>query len=209
MREKVAEILRGPNNSFADGQSALESPKNGASRMKFPTKTGAFGVILFLGGCVQLQLSGIVDMSATDEDLRPPDAEPGACYGKEIAPAVIETVTQQVLVRAGTYGDDGSLLTPAAYRTETVQKIVRERADIWFKTPCANVRVDAFNASLQRALKVRGLYRGKITGDIDMWTRRAVRRYQKPFGLDSTTLSLASARKLGLVAVERVETIAQ
>jgi putative peptidoglycan binding protein len=174
--------------------------------MKIPSKTGAFGVILFLGGCAQLQLSGITDMSATDEDLRPPDAEPGACYGKEIAPAVIETVTQQVLVRAAIYGDDGSLVTPAAYRTETVQKIVQERADIWFKTPCADVRVDAFNASLQRALKVRGIYRGKINGEMDIWTRRAVRRFQKPLGLDSGTLSLASARTLGLVAVEREPT---
>jgi putative peptidoglycan binding protein len=189
--------------SFVARALGLESAKNGASRMKIPTKTGAFGAILFLGGCMQLQLSGITDMSATDEELRPPDAEPGACYGKEIAPAVIETVTQQVLVRAATYGDDGTLVNPAAYRTETVQKIVQERADIWFKTPCADVRVDAFNASLQRALKVRGIYRGKITGEIDLWTRRAVRRYQKPLGLDSGTLSLASARTLGLVAVER------
>lgn len=34
-------------------------------------------------------------------------------------------------------------------------------------------------------------------------TRAAVRRYQKPQGLDSGILSLAAARKLGLVALER------
>ncbi len=171
--------------------------------MKIPALLGATCAVVALTGCMQLQLSGINDVSANDADLRPPDAEPGACYGKEISPAVVETVTEHVVVRAPSYGDDGALITPAAYRTETVQKILRERADIWFKTPCSDVRVGAFEASLQRALKVRGFYHGRITGEMDGRTRRAVRKYQMPLGLDSTTLSLASARKLGLVAVER------
>ena len=189
--------------SFVIWCFALESSKIGASRMKIPTSLGAFGAVLVLSGCMELQLSGIKDVSASDADLRPPDAEPGACYGKEVSPAVIETVTQHVVVRAAKYGDDGEVLSPAAYRTETVQKIVQERADIWFKTPCFGVRVGAFTASLQRALKVRGLYHGRISGEMDGRTRRAVRKYQQPLGLDSGTLSLASARKLGLVAVER------
>jgi peptidoglycan hydrolase-like protein with peptidoglycan-binding domain len=38
---------------------------------------------------------------------------------------------------------------------------------------------------------------------MDARTRAAVRAYQKPEGLDSGILSLAAARRLGLVAVER------
>ena len=60
----------------------------------------------------------------------------------------------------------------------------------------------AFIASLQRALGARDLYRGKISGEMDNRTRASVRRFQKPQGLDSGILSLAAARKLGLVAVK-------
>jgi len=172
--------------------------------MKIPLMFGALSAVLTLSGCMELRLSGIQDVSATEADLRPPNAEPGACYGKEISPAIIETVTQQVITRAASYDEAGNLLIPASYRTETVQKILQERADIWFKTPCSDVRVGEYTASLQRALKVRGMYLGRITGNLDRPTRRAVRRYQAPRGLDSETLSLASARSLGLVAVERV-----
>lgn len=171
--------------------------------MKIPKLISALSAAALLVGCSQLQLTGIQDVSASDVDLRPPDAEPGACYGKEIAPAVIETVTEHVVLRAANYADDGTLISPAAYRTETVQKILREREDIWFKTPCSDVRVGDFTASLQRALKARGHYIGRISGDLDGRTRRAIRKYQVDLGLDSGTLSLASARRLGLVAVER------
>lgn len=152
---------------------------------------------------MELQLSNIMDTSATEADLRPPDAEPGACYGREVAPAVIETTTEQIIVRNATYDAAGTLLTPAAYRTETVQRIVTDRENIWFKTPCSDVRVGDFTASIQRALKVRGLYHGRVTGVHDRATARAVRRFQKPQGLDSGTLSLENARRLGLVAIER------
>jgi hypothetical protein len=157
---------------------------------------------------MELRLTGITDMSATLAELRPPNAEPGACYGKEVSPAVIETVTLQVVTRAATYDDAGNLLTPAAYRTVTEQKILEERADIWFKTPCSDVQVGAFTASVQRALKVRGLYHGRITGLMDGRTRRAIRKFQLP-DLNSETLSLTSARKLGLVAVERVSELTE
>ncbi len=96
-----------------------------------------------------------------------------------------------------------NLVTPTACRTETVQKIVREREDIWFKTPCTVDRVGDYTAAVQRTLRARGYYHGRITGEVVWGTRRAIRKYQVENGLDSTTLSLASARQLGLVAVER------
>jgi len=143
-------------------------------------------------------------MSAT-EDLRPPNAEPGACYGREISPAIIETETIHIRVQTGTQGANGGFLTPARFRTETRQKIVSPRQEIWFKTPCRADLAPTFMASVQRALRARGLFRGRITGVYDAKTGRAIRKYQRPLGLDSATLSLASARKLGLVAVERAD----
>lgn len=180
-----------------------KSGENGASSMKIPVKIRAIGVLISVSACSGLNLSNIVDTSASDEVLRPPDAEPGACYGREVAPAVFETVVRQILVRAASYGQDGDLVTPAAYRTETTQKMLQDRENIWLKVPCGDDKVEEFDASVQRALRVRGLYGGKITGKMDARTRRAVRKYQQPLGLDSDQLSLASARKLGLVAVER------
>ena len=133
----------------------------------------------------------------------PPGAAPGTCWGKDVTPAVIETVTEQVVLQPAEVRDDGTVLEPAVYKTETRQAIVQERRVTWFETPCASAQTPDFVASVQRALKVRGLYRGPVTGTMDARTRAAVRAYQKPEGLDSGILSLAAARRLGLVAVER------
>lgn len=133
----------------------------------------------------------------------PPRAEAGACWHAETTPAVIETVTEQVQVTPERLAGDGSIATPALYQTRTQQRILAERQAVWFRVPCPDRLDPVFLASLQRALKVRGLYRGAITGSIDPATQRAIRRYQAPQGLDSGTLSLAAARQLGLVAFDR------
>jgi len=132
----------------------------------------------------------------------PPGAEPGTCWGKNVTPAVIETVTHQVVMQPAQVMSDGTIAQPAIYKTETRQEIVRERTEFWFRTPCTDAMTPEFIASVQRALKARGLYRGEITGEMDAHTRASVRRLQKPEGLDSGILSLAAARKLGLVAVD-------
>ena len=97
---------------------------------------------------------------------------------------------------------DGTVTAPAIYKTETVQRIVREREENWFETPCPEEMTKDFVASLQRALAVRGYYVWQVTGEMDPRTRAAIRRYQQPQGLDSGILSLAAAQQLGLVSVE-------
>jgi len=132
----------------------------------------------------------------------PPGAKPGTCWGKNVRPAIIETVTHQVMLQPAQVMADGTVSQPAIYKTETRQDIVRERKETWFLVPCADAMTPEFIASVQRALTARGLYRGDISGEMNASTRAAVRRFQKPQGLDSGILSLAAARKLGLVAVE-------
>lgn len=134
--------------------------------------------------------------------IAPPGAAPGSCWGKEVTPAIIETVTHQVMLQPAQVLADGTLLEPGVYKTETLQAIVRERHEIWFQRPCAVVMTVEFIESLQRALKARNLYQSRISGEMDARTRAAVRRFQKPLGLDSGILSLAAARKLGLVAIK-------
>ncbi|WP_235829896.1 peptidoglycan-binding domain-containing protein [Frigidibacter oleivorans] len=132
-----------------------------------------------------------------------PAAEADSCWGEDVTPAVIETVTEQVLHHPAELAADGSVITPASYRTETRQRIVRERAALWVRTPCpADLSPDVL-ASLQRALAARGLFDGPPTGTLDAKTRRAIRRFQAPRDLDSGILSMAAAVDLGIMAVGR------
>ena len=129
----------------------------------------------------------------------PPNADPSACYANESTPAVIETVTEQVMLQPPQIATDGSVREPAIFVTETHQRIVEERRELWFEIPCELQLGDPdFIASMQRALGARGLYLGPITGVMNRRTERAVRDFQAPQGLDSDVLSMAAARQLGL-----------
>lgn len=135
----------------------------------------------------------------------PPGAAPGTCWGQVATPAVIETVTDQIILQPAEVLADGTVVSPAVFKTETRQAIVQERKVTWFETPCAADLTPDFVATVQRALQARGLFRGGVTGVMDARTRAAIRRFQAPEGLDSGILSLAAARRLGLVAVERTD----
>lgn len=131
----------------------------------------------------------------------PPGAPDGTCWHRNISPAVIETVTDQVLVQPEQRDAQGKIISPAVFRTVTRQEIVQPRRVSWIETPCPAQITPGFIASLQRALAVRGYYQGAIHGRMDPETRIALRRFQKEAGLDSSALSLDTARQLGLVAV--------
>lgn len=133
----------------------------------------------------------------------PPGAAPGSCWGKQVTPAIVETVTDQVLIQPAEVRVDGSVTAPAIYRTETRQEIVRQRTETWFETPCETALTPDFIATLQRALAARGHYTGPVDGAMTARTRAAIRAWQAPEGLDSGILSLAAARRLGLVPVAR------
>jgi len=125
----------------------------------------------------------------------------GRCYGRDISPAVLETVTAQVLEAPAILGPDGSVLTPATFRSEIRQQIVRERQEVAFETICPPAYTDQFVATLQRALAVRGFYAGVTSGVLDADTGRAVQAFQRNDGPDSPLLSIAAARRLGIVAL--------
>jgi len=133
----------------------------------------------------------------------PPGAPDGSCWGKDVTPAVIETVTEHLLLQPAQVNADGTVLAPALYKTETQQRIVRGREELHFETPCLDQITGEFVSNLQRALKARGHYKGAVTGQLDRSTQRAVRGFQAPQGLDSSILSLAAARQLGLLPYPR------
>lgn len=135
----------------------------------------------------------------------PPGAAPGSCWGRDVTPAIIETVSEKIMMQPAEVHEDGTVITEPVYKLETRRAIVRARKELWFETPCQDQLTPDFIASLQRALKARGFFNGSINGEVDARTRHAVRRFQKPQGLDSSILSLAATRKLGLAAVKHDE----
>lgn len=131
-----------------------------------------------------------------------PKGPEGACWDKDTTPAVIETVTEQVIVSPEMRDAAGQITAPATFRSKTAQRMVQDRLDVWFRAPCPDQMDVAFIASLQRALKARGLFGAAISGSYDAPTAEAVRRFQADRGLDSPRLSLAAAKELGLIAVD-------
>lgn len=130
----------------------------------------------------------------------PPGPGDSGCFAEQSRPAVVETVTEQVLVQPEMRDPStGEVTRPAAYRTTSHAKIVQGAAKMWFPAPCSEAMTPEFVASLQRALQVRGLYTGAVTGTLDESTHKAIRAYQRPRGLFSATLSTRAAQELGLV----------
>ena len=89
--------------------------------------------ILAIGlyGCVAPSASP--DLAALNEPklhyttgIAPPGAKPGTCWGRSASPAVIETVTEQILLQPAEVLADGTVVQPAVYKTETLQKIVKK-----------------------------------------------------------------------------------
>lgn len=138
----------------------------------------------------------------TKRGVKPPSTGDNICWADDVTPAIIETVTEQVLVRPEVREQDGTVTTAAIFQSETAQRIVQDRRDVWFRTPCPDTLTLDFVGSLQRALKARGFYRGDLTGQLDGPTRLAIRQFQEPLGLDSERLSLAAAQRLGISATE-------
>lgn len=125
----------------------------------------------------------------------------GNCYGRDVTPAVIETVTEHVMVQPAQVTSDGEVTSPAVFRTITRQAILRERREVVFETVCPQVLTHEFVASLQRALRTRGTYTGPINGILDTPTQKAIQAYQRQEGYDSSLLDIRTARDFGLVAI--------
>ena len=167
-----------------------------------------FCAALFMAGCTPMGLPEAPSRADLSQELlRPakggaPETAPGVCWQSDVTPLIIETVSEQVMVQKERLAADGTVLQPAAFRTDTHQRIVQEREEVWFRSPCPEEMTVEFIATLQRALKARGYYLLPVNGVLDASTQDAVHRFQIDRGLDSPRLSLAAARELGIVATD-------
>lgn len=160
---------------------------------------------LILGGCQGTKVAAPGQAALGKELVRlkgdgPPPSPKGECWASSVTPAVIETVTEQVVVSEEVRDATGRVVRPASYSTRTHQRMVKDREAVWFRAPCPAEQTVQFVATLQRALKARGLYLMPVTGEMNADTAEAVRRFQAARGLDSPVLSLRAARELGLTA---------
>ncbi len=172
---------------------------------RIPAVLLALLIGLALGGCQPVGVDAPSQAALATELVRlrgvgPPPSPDGECWTKSTTPAIIETVTEQEMVSEEIRDETGALVQPASFRTRTHQRMVRDREEVWFRAPCPADQSVQFVASLQRALKARGLYLAAVSGEMDTSTAEAVRRFQAERGLDSPVLSLAAARELGLSA---------
>lgn len=167
-----------------------------------------FAAILALTACADPNL---VARSAPPGEFvpgrtAPEDAAPGTCWDKTETPAVIQTVTEDVLVQPAQISDTGTIQSPPVYRSESRQQIVQERHITWFQTLCPADLTPEFMTSVQRALQIRGYYAGPETGQLDPATRDALSRFQAQEDIhipDPGSLSVETAQRMGLWVVER------
>ena len=180
-------------------------------RRLFPLAGLGLGIGLLLAGCAPpgaqdpLFKPGALGPTALSAELvpsrstKPPSTRPGECWADAVTPAVYETDTTHRLLRAAQPARDGHPAQPAEYQTVTRQRIVQDRQNVWFRTPCPADMTPDFIGTLQRALLARGYYSGPLTGAMDPPTKAALRHFQSDHGLDSAILSLGAARMLGLI----------
>ncbi|MFZ5963343.1 peptidoglycan-binding domain-containing protein [Thalassococcus sp. BH17M4-6] len=157
-------------------------------------------VLMLAAACAPAD--GVTRSAAELQAIATTQQPDGSCWAREVTPAIYEQVPGQVQVVQAEIADDGTVLRPPIYRNATVPKVVKPRGELTFEAPCPDQMTPEFIGSVQRALKVRALYRGDITRRMDPPTIAAIRRYQAKRGLQSGHLSLETARALGLIAVE-------
>ena len=164
--------------------------------------------VLALMSCQSAPPVGLAKTNTEIEVLRlsagevPPQIT-GRCWASDTSPAVIETITEQVQVRPERRDGAGNITQAAQFQTRTAQRMVSDRAVVWFASPCPAEITVGFVASLQRALKARGRFFAPVTGAWDAATLAALQKFQRERGLDSPVISLAAAQELGLIAADR------
>ncbi len=135
---------------------------------------------------------------------RPDGAAEGTCWDKTDRPAVERTVTENVIVQPAEISSSGQVLRPPVTRVQTRQVLLQDRQITWYEVVCDSDLTPAFVEDVQRALSLRGFYRGTPNGTLDAATRGAIRRYQTAEALqlsDPGRLTVEAARKLGLRAI--------
>lgn len=140
--------------------------------------------------CATLTLSACLPTNPSTDVNAPANAPAGTCWAKWVEPAVLESRTYMREVQNG------------HFETVTEYEEISKRQEHVFQTPCPKLFTAYYIESLQRALKVRGYFNGRVSGIYDTPTKAAIKAYQTTKGLPSDKLSLDTAVEFGLVPVQ-------
>ena len=124
----------------------------------------------------------------------------GRCFARADPPVRVDVVERTEEVLPPQRDAQGRITAPAVVRRVSAPQEVVTGEGARFEAVCPPVLTETFVASLQRALLVRQVYAGPITGTYDAATRAAVREAQ---GIPSDLPSAELARSLGLTALAR------
>jgi len=143
-------------------------------------------------------------MNDPDNPNLPKDAPRDSCFAHEITPAIIEITTERTPLlpekrAVDTKTGKTTVIQEATFDVKVAPRIVKPRKEIWFETICPQLYSERFVKSLQRALRARGFYSGKLTGLLDSQTNLAIKLYQRSQSLNSEILALSTVEALGLV----------
>ncbi|MEZ5686048.1 MAG: peptidoglycan-binding domain-containing protein [Paracoccaceae bacterium] len=165
---------------------------------------GALCGVLMLGGCMDAPApqpqAPVAQTLARALGTAPPAGAPG-CYATiETRPVTFGTVKRAVEIRPAQIDPKtGRELAPALYEEQEFSAVLDGGESQSFETLCPAEETPELIASMQRALKARGLYRGAISGRMEAETRRALRAYQAPRGLPSDVVSRRALMEMGLL----------
>jgi hypothetical protein len=137
--------------------------------------------------------------------MRPQGAGENTCWDKIETPAIVQSVTENVLIAPAKISESGTIQAPPLYRQRHKQIIVKERGEQWIQILCAHDLTPEFVASLQRAFIARNYMQSAVTARLDAPTIKAIARYQAEQNIpakDPKTLTIEAARALGLWVVE-------
>ncbi|MBW4710237.1 peptidoglycan-binding protein [Roseobacter sp. YSTF-M11] len=160
----------------------------------------AAGLLYLLTACTPAApVPEAASLSPLSNRTAPETAEPGTCWDKTVTPAVVETVTERVLISPADISPEGLIRQPARYRNEERPRIAQPRQERWYQLVCPEDLTSEFTENLQRALAARGYHSGAITGEIDTETRDAIAKYQTAQALPGFDLTTKAAEQLGLI----------
>ncbi len=123
----------------------------------------------------------VVDQPATTKEVEIPAVYKNITVTKLVQPAQVKRIT-----------------IPEAYSTVTKRQMVSPSKVVWKKVVCQSNMGTSTIASVQKALKAKGLYHGPIDGIYGTLTKQAVRAYQKQNGLAVGGLTHEVMKSLGV-----------
>ena len=135
---------------------------------------------LLLGGCFSsAQLLNEQRRANTGQSTQ-------ECYHTIIKPAVRQL------------GKTYSVNNQGVPQTQLTNEIINAPEKTRFRTPCPEQMTSEFILTLQNALKSTGYFPYRITGSMDVETKRAIKLYQKQRALDSDIVSWKTLESLGI-----------